>query len=111
MNPTKNMKVTKEQGSFPLISNYLKGFLRKETLRKEDVINHLLENKREDMIQGEESRAEILRRYLDRISIRDLSELLSRPLYPFELLFLFESIEKFIRLTMGKVTAITEEEE
>lgn len=100
----------KEPDSFSLISLYLRGFLRRESLAENDMARKLLEKMEGGLVHNEEEWAGALRKCLTWNSTRDLCVILARPLCAVELLFLFESVDEFVSLTRGRVTAIVEKE-
>ena len=105
MNNTRTKIIEKEDSSRNAINLFLRWFLLKETLAKDEKVAQLLHDMDEGRVRNEGEWADSIRKSLLPHVVGVLSGLLERPLTSDELLYVFGKVEQFIGLYgMGSLT-------
>lgn len=104
MKNTQVKTLEKEDSSRNAINLFLRWFLLKETLAKDEKIARLLRDMDEGRVKNEGEWADSIRKSLLPYVLGVLSGLLERPLSSDELLYVYGKIEQFINLYgMGSI--------
>lgn len=98
MNHNRNKIIEKENSSRNAITLFLRWFLLKETLVKDEKVAKLLSDMDRGKVKNEGEWAESIRRALLPHVVGVLANILERPMKPEEMLFVFGKIEEFINL-------------
>lgn len=98
MKNTQFKTIEKEDSSRNAINLFLRWFLLKETLTKDEKIAQLLNDMDQGRVRNEGDWADAIRKALLPYVLGVLSGLLERPLKSDELLYVFGKIEQFIGL-------------
>ena len=98
MEPTKEYLRDPKAGPFPELSLFLKGYLRNETLQKDQVLAGLLVEKEQGRIVNPQKWMFRLRTRLLECALREFKERSGRPVNLNELLHMDERIDEFVQL-------------
>ncbi len=101
MKPMHKNEENQEMSSRAVITPFLRWFLLKETLAKDEVVAKLLNEMDQGSVLDQERWAESIRRALLPHVIQVLSGLLERPLKTEEMRYVFGKIDEFIALYGG----------
>ena len=97
MESAKKYPVQFKTHPFPVVSLFLKWYLRRSTLEKDKSARKMLEEMEQGLVVNPEKWLTRLRTHLSNESLKALGDLLERPIRQRELIYVFERIEEFIQ--------------